>query len=71
VKWRNSHAGWPGLAVDLNAKNLAAGDLYRRAPTPIFDEAGELVGAVNMLVDLTDRKRSDEYSQRLASDAPG
>jgi PAS domain S-box-containing protein len=36
-------------------------------PTPIFDDAGELVGAVNMLVDLTDRKRSDEYRQRLAS----
>jgi PAS domain S-box-containing protein len=35
-------------------------------PTPIFD-AGELVGAVNMLVDLTDRKRFDEYRQRLAS----
>ena len=36
-------------------------------PTPIFDDAGELVGAVNMLVDLTDRKRSDEYHERLAS----
>jgi PAS domain S-box-containing protein len=35
-------------------------------PTPIFDGAGELVGAVNMLVELTDRKRSEENAQRLA-----
>jgi PAS domain S-box-containing protein len=36
-------------------------------PTPIFDASGELVGAVNMLVDLTDRKASEENAQRLAS----
>ena len=36
-------------------------------PTPLFDAAGELVGAVNMLVDLTHRKQADENAQRLAS----
>jgi PAS domain S-box-containing protein len=36
-------------------------------PTPIFDASGELVGAVNMLVDLTHRKQSEEDAQRLAS----
>ena len=36
-------------------------------PTPIFDASGELVGAVNMLVDLTDRKAAEENAQRLAS----
>lgn len=36
-------------------------------PTPIFDASGELVGAVNMLVDLTDRKQAEENAQRLAS----
>jgi PAS domain S-box-containing protein len=35
-------------------------------PTPIFDASGELVGAVNMLVDLTDRKQAEENAQRLA-----
>jgi PAS domain S-box-containing protein len=29
-------------------------------PTPIHDETGKLVGAVNMLVDITDRKRAEE-----------
>jgi len=36
-------------------------------PTPIFDASGELVGAVNMLVDLTHRKQLEEDAQRLAS----
>jgi PAS domain S-box-containing protein len=29
-------------------------------PTPLHDEAGNLVGAVNMLVDITERKRAEE-----------
>jgi PAS domain S-box-containing protein len=36
-------------------------------PTPLYDETGELVGAVNMLVDITDRKRAEYYAQRLAA----
>ena len=36
-------------------------------PTPIFDASGELVGAVNMLVDLTHRRQAEQTAQRLAS----
>jgi PAS domain S-box-containing protein len=36
-------------------------------PTPIYDSSGALIGAVNMLVDITDRKDTEEASQRLAS----
>ncbi len=36
-------------------------------PTPIFNEAGVFVGAVNMLVDISERKRAEEATQRLAS----
>jgi len=36
-------------------------------PTPLFDAAGEMIGAVNMLVDITDRKRAEEVGQRLAA----
>ena len=36
-------------------------------PTPLYDELGELTGAVNMLVDITDRKRAEYYAQRLAA----
>ena len=34
-------------------------------PTPIHDDAGRLVGAVNMLVDITDRKRAEEQQALL------
>jgi two-component sensor histidine kinase len=34
-------------------------------PTPIHDESGKLVGAVNMLVDITDRKRAEEQQGLL------
>jgi PAS domain S-box-containing protein len=36
-------------------------------PTPIFNTSGVFVGAVNMLVDITERKRAEEAMQRLAS----
>ena len=34
-------------------------------PTPIYDDADKLVGAVNMLVDITDRKRAEEQQGLL------
>jgi PAS domain S-box-containing protein len=36
-------------------------------PTPLFDESGTLTGAVNMLVDISDRKKADENARLLAS----
>src|SRR5580704_7196664 len=36
-------------------------------PTPLFDASGALIGAVNMLIDITDRKRAEEVKQHLAS----
>jgi PAS domain S-box-containing protein len=36
-------------------------------PTPLFDASGALVGAVNMLMDLTDRKLAEQYGQRLGA----
>lgn len=34
-------------------------------PTPLHDEAGKLIGAVNMLVDITERKRAEEQQALL------
>ncbi len=34
-------------------------------PTPLHDESGRLVGAVNMLVDITNRKRAEEQQALL------
>ncbi|MGH6890008.1 MAG: sensor histidine kinase [Rhizomicrobium sp.] len=36
-------------------------------PTPLYDAAGLFVGAVNMLVDVADRNRADDYAQRLSA----
>ncbi|MCC6889911.1 MAG: PAS domain S-box protein [Hyphomicrobiales bacterium] len=37
-------------------------------PTPLFDSAGALVGAVNMLVDITENKRAEETARRAEQD---
>jgi PAS domain S-box-containing protein len=37
-------------------------------PTPITNEHGELVGAINMLVDITDRKRAEEHQKLLVDE---
>jgi PAS domain S-box-containing protein len=36
-------------------------------PSPLRDQSGVMVGAVNMLVDITDRKRAERYGLHLAS----
>src|ERR1051325_7362516 len=36
-------------------------------PTPINNSQGEFIGAVNLLVDITDRKQSEDAIQRLAA----
>jgi PAS domain-containing protein len=36
-------------------------------PTPLFDEDGRLVGAINMLVDITEREQAAVESARLAA----
>jgi PAS domain S-box-containing protein len=36
-------------------------------PTPLRDASGAVVGAVNMLVDITERKRAEELAERLAA----
>jgi PAS domain S-box-containing protein len=35
-------------------------------PSPLIDESGALLGAVNMLVDITERKRAEHVGQLLA-----
>jgi PAS domain S-box-containing protein len=37
-------------------------------PSPLFDSSGELIGAVNMLVDITERKRAEEAARLAEQD---
>ena len=36
-------------------------------PTPIYDASGALIGAVNMLLDISERKNGERAAQRLAA----
>ena len=36
-------------------------------PTPLFDSSGQLTGAMNMLMDITDRQQAELQSARLAA----
>ena len=36
-------------------------------PTPLHNSSGAMIGAVNMLIDISDRKRSEHDAQRLAA----
>ena len=37
-------------------------------PDPICDESGTVIGSINMLVDITERKQAEEERQKLARD---
>jgi PAS domain S-box-containing protein len=37
-------------------------------PSPLRDESGALVGAINMLVDITERKKAEEQQKRLVDE---
>jgi two-component sensor histidine kinase len=37
-------------------------------PTPLYDETGELMGAINMLVDMTERKKAEETQGLLINE---
>lgn len=36
-------------------------------PTPLYDAAGDMVGAVNMLIDMSEHRRAERVERRLAS----
>lgn len=38
---------------------------FEPAPTPLFDEAGRMIGAVNILTDISERKRAEEQQALL------
>jgi PAS domain S-box-containing protein len=67
------------MAIALNEKRAVRGAeaiaerpdgtrvQFEPYPTPLFDASGALIGAVNMLIDLTERKRAEKLIQLLSS----
>jgi PAS domain S-box-containing protein len=40
---------------------------FKVYPSPLWDSSGELVGAINMLVDISERRRIEQFQHRLSS----
>ena len=56
--------GGQAIAVRPDGSNVS----FMAYPTPLFDDGGQLIGAVNVLVDITERHRA-EQAIRAAADA--
>jgi PAS domain S-box-containing protein len=63
IKERRSVRGMEAIAERPDGTRVH----FEPYPTPLFDASGVLVGAVNLLIDVTDRKQAEELKQRLSS----
>lgn len=63
LRERRPNRGYEAIAERPDGSRVR----FLAAPTPLFDEAGTMTGAVNMLVDVTQRHRTEEAAQMLAA----
>jgi PAS domain S-box-containing protein len=63
IKERRPVRGMEAVAIRPDGTQLP----FLAFPTPLFDERGELTGAVNVLVDVSDRDQASTYAARLAA----
>jgi PAS domain S-box-containing protein len=58
----------PGSGIEAIAERAdGTRILFLAYPSPLFDQSGALTGAVNMLVDITERRRAELDARRLAA----
>ncbi|MFY9624749.1 MAG: PAS domain S-box protein [Rhodoplanes sp.] len=63
LKNRQPSAGIEAIAERTDGTRI----LFLAYPTPLFDQSGAITGAVNMLVDITERRRAELDARRLAA----
>jgi len=63
IKERRSVRGMEAVAERPDGTRVP----FEPYPTPLFDASGALIGAINMLIEITDRKHAEEVKQRLSS----
>jgi PAS domain S-box-containing protein len=61
IKQKRAQVGPEAVAIRPDGTRVP----FMPHPTPIFDSKGELIGAVNMLIDLTEQKRADAKQKNL------
>jgi PAS domain-containing protein len=62
-RWRNPIHGAEAAAERPDGTRVP----FLAYPTPLRDRSGALIGAVNTLIDITERKRAEQFEERLAS----
>jgi PAS domain S-box-containing protein len=67
LKERRSVRGAVAIAERPDGSHIC----FEPYPTPLFDSAGNLIGGINMLVDITERKRAEETLALLAAVVEG
>jgi PAS domain S-box-containing protein len=64
LKERRPVRGGQAIAVRPDGTNVS----FMAYPTPLFDDDGQLMGAVNVLVDITERHRAEQAVRATAKD---
>lgn len=63
LKTKQSHSGIEAIVRRQDGTQVP----FLAYPTPLFDKAGRLAGVINMLVDITERRRAELDARRLAA----
>ena len=64
IKERRPITGYEAIAERPDGTRVP----FMPFPSPLFDSSGEFIGAVNMLVDITERKRQEEAARQSEQD---
>jgi PAS domain S-box-containing protein len=64
IKERRPITGYEAIAERPDGTRVP----FMPFPSPLFDSAGEFIGAVNMLVDITERKQQEEAARQSEQD---
>ena len=64
IKQRRPITGYEAIAERPDGTRVP----FMPFPSPLFDSSGEFIGAVNMLVDITERKRQEEAARQSEQD---
>jgi PAS domain S-box-containing protein len=63
IKEKRTVRGMEAIAERPNGTRVP----FEAYPTPLFNASGAVIGAVNMLIDTSDRKHAEEVKQHLSS----
>ena len=61
ANWRQVHAGEPLRGVDVHRRRKDGSPIdYSIHAAPVYNDAGEIIGNISVLVDITERKQAEQ-----------